>query len=77
MLKAVHESYLPNKVVIHADGSSESFLETRLPILGTLSKIDGKATAYVCENYTCSLPVTSTEQLKQLLANQVKQTASL
>ncbi|XP_041363382.1 spermatogenesis-associated protein 20-like isoform X2 [Gigantopelta aegis] len=77
MFKTVHESYLPNKVVIHADGSSESFLRTRLPILETLSKVDGKTTAYVCENYSCSLPVNSTQELKKLLASHGKQAASL
>jgi len=29
--------------------------------------INGKVTAYVCENFQCNLPVTDTEQMLQLL----------
>jgi hypothetical protein len=30
-------------------------------------QIDGKATAYVCENYACKLPVTNVEALRDQL----------
>jgi uncharacterized protein YyaL (SSP411 family) len=29
--------------------------------------IDGKATAYVCENFICKMPVNSSEELIELL----------
>jgi hypothetical protein len=29
--------------------------------------VNGKATAYVCENYACKLPVTSSAELAELL----------
>jgi uncharacterized protein YyaL (SSP411 family) len=31
--------------------------------------VDGKATAYVCHDFTCSRPVTTWEELKTLLEN--------
>jgi uncharacterized protein YyaL (SSP411 family) len=33
--------------------------------------VDGKPTAYVCENYTCSFPVTTVEELRKRLERRV------
>ncbi|XP_070580989.1 spermatogenesis-associated protein 20-like isoform X2 [Ptychodera flava] len=68
MLRCVHSVFIPNKVVIFADGNQDSCLYKSLEVLPTLEKLDGKATAYVCENYSCQLPVTSVGELKKLLA---------
>ena len=67
LLSCVHSHFLPNKVLIRSDGDSSSFLSTKLSLLSTLEKKDGKATAYVCENYTCELPVNTTAELETLL----------
>jgi uncharacterized protein YyaL (SSP411 family) len=38
-----------------------------LPFLKTVKRLNGKATAYVCENYACKLPTTDVAvMLKQL-----------
>ena len=37
------------------------------PILATMKPLDGKATAYVCENFACQLPVTEVEAFRKLL----------
>jgi uncharacterized protein YyaL (SSP411 family) len=34
-----------------------------LPLLEARGMIDGKPTAYVCQNYACKLPVTTPEDL--------------
>ena len=34
-----------------------------LPLLEARGMIDGKPTAYVCQNYVCQLPVTTPEDL--------------
>ena len=67
MLSRVHSHFLPNKVLIHTDGKPDSYLAGNLKMLSSLEKVDGKATAYVCENYTCALPVTSVEELNKTL----------
>lgn len=67
LLKAVHKHYLPNKVLLLADGKMDSFLYSKVDFLKTLQKVDGKATAYVCENYSCSLPVNTVEDLDRIL----------
>jgi uncharacterized protein YyaL (SSP411 family) len=43
-----------------SEGGGPLLLADRLPI-------DGKATAYVCEGFTCRLPVTSPQELEILL----------
>jgi uncharacterized protein YyaL (SSP411 family) len=33
-----------------------------------VTSVDGKAAAYVCENFTCQAPVTDPAKLRELLA---------
>jgi uncharacterized protein YyaL (SSP411 family) len=69
MLSAVRERYLPNAIVILADGGdSQKTLTKLLPFLETIKPIDGKATAYVCVNYACQLPTNDRSKLVELLA---------
>jgi uncharacterized protein YyaL (SSP411 family) len=39
------------------------------PLLAGRATVDGQAAAYVCENFTCQLPVTAPEELKRQLEN--------
>ena len=69
LLSIVNSFYLPNKIlVVHEPAtSSESFLSRHLEVLGSVKMVDDKATAYVCENYTCSAPVNELERLHKVL----------
>lgn len=67
LISCVNSLFLPHKVLMLADGSTEGFLYDKLPILSTLVPQDGKATAYVCENFVCALPVTCPQELRRLL----------
>jgi uncharacterized protein len=61
----INSLYLPNKVVQLAKrGTSLSEIS---PVLQGKTRIDGRPTAYVCHNFTCSAPVTSAIELKALL----------
>jgi len=64
LLKTVYERYLPNKVVMH-DGAAVE--KSDIPLLVGKSRREGKATAYVCENFRCKLPVTDPAALAQQL----------
>ncbi len=75
-VRAVHQSYLPNAVSIvkedpeaPAKGRSAAspWLE-RSPLLKDRRAIDGKPTAYVCSNYTCTEPITDLAALAKKLA---------
>ena len=64
LLDTIFSRYLPNKVVVGTpigDGGSD------LPLLQSRGMIDGKPTAYVCQNYACQLPVTEQEALSEQL----------
>jgi uncharacterized protein len=60
LLRVVFEPFVPNKVV--AGGSAQ------IPLLEARGQRDGKATAYVCENYVCQAPTTDPQELRRQLA---------
>ena len=68
MLRAIASRYLPDKVILLADGSDgQQFLARRLPFLAAMTPIGGRAAAYVCENYACQLPTADVLKLEQML----------
>jgi uncharacterized protein YyaL (SSP411 family) len=57
LLQEVHSRFIPNKIILLADGGSgQKTLSSYIPFLETVRTIDGKPTAYLCENFTCKLP---------------------
>ena len=69
MLRAVHSHFIPNKILMVVDGTNEGFLYEKVELLKPLQMLDGKATAYVCENFACAAPTNSLEQFEQLLGS--------
>ena len=65
IIQQVQYSYLPNKTLQWV--SPDARLEEISPLLEGKSQIGGKATVYVCRNFTCAPPVTDWEGLKPLL----------
>jgi len=64
----VHRHFVPNKVLLLADGSDgQRYLEEKMEALREMKPVDGKAAAYVCENFTCKAPVTDPGALNALL----------
>ena len=59
LLQTVNGNFHPNKVLVGADKEGKY----GLPLLESRGMINGEPTAYVCENYTCQLPVTTPEEL--------------
>ena len=66
LLREVWRHYVPNKVVAPSVVSEPE--AAALPLLQDRPPIDGRATAYVCENYTCKQPVTDPAELASQLA---------
>ena len=62
LLRTVNGRYLANRVLVGA-GGPEAAAAATLPLLEGRGLIDGKPTAYVCENYACQLPVTDATAL--------------
>src|SRR5204862_7826332 len=68
LLKEVHRHFLPNTIVLLADGSEgQKYLGERNGAVRAMSLVEGKPAAYVCENFTCKAPVTDLKQLGDLL----------
>jgi hypothetical protein len=63
MLKAIRSRFMPETVVaFNPDGGTGTDLEKLAPFLREQRSIDGKATAYVCQNYACQAPTTDYRQ---------------
>ena len=68
MLDEIYRHYLPNKVILLADGAEgQDFLSKKLDIFNVINPVDGETTAFVCENYTCEMPTTELATLSRLL----------
>jgi uncharacterized protein YyaL (SSP411 family) len=73
LVRAVHEIYLPNKILLLADGAEgQKVLGSRLEFIREVQPLGGKATAFVCENYTCQLPTTDLNTLRKQLTQPQK-----
>ncbi|MBI3008166.1 MAG: thioredoxin domain-containing protein [Candidatus Omnitrophica bacterium] len=68
MLKVIRSQFLPRKIVLlHPGGKNGEEIEKIAAFLKEQRAINGKATAYVCENYACKLPTTNIKELEKLL----------
>ena len=70
LLSVIRSRYIPNKVVLLADGGEgQHWLTQHIEALRLIGPVQGKSAAYVCRNFTCDLPITEPEQLARLLEN--------
>jgi uncharacterized protein YyaL (SSP411 family) len=70
ILREVRLHYLPNTILFLADGGEgQKYLGQKLEAVRAMKKINGRAAAYVCENFTCKAPVTDGSALRKLLSS--------
>ena len=50
-------------MIFHPSDENREAIEQLVPFIKEQNSIDGKATAYVCENYACKLHTTKVEQM--------------
>jgi len=70
MLDALRGMFLPSSVVLLRAG--DAGIAELAPFTRELEAVDGKATAYVCENFACQLPVTTPGELAGLIGRKGK-----
>jgi uncharacterized protein YyaL (SSP411 family) len=64
MLQAIRLRFLPRKILIlHPEGEKGKAIEKIVPFLKDQNKINGKATAYICESYACKAPTTDVAKM--------------
>ena len=66
LLDVINARYLPNSVLASASIGDERALSA-IALLADRPLKDQRATAYVCQNFTCQAPVTEPEALARLL----------
>ena len=67
MVDALRKSFLPNKVIIRRTSENAEALAKLAPYTETQRSRDGRATAYVCQNFACQLPTIEVEKMMQSL----------
>ena len=68
--RAVAMRYRPFAVTLSLTSDQQQSLESVLPVLAGMRPVAGRAVAYVCANFSCRPPVTTSEELERELAAQ-------
>ncbi|MCL0028935.1 thioredoxin domain-containing protein [Dehalococcoidia bacterium] len=66
LVEQVYRPFIPNRVLVVA--TPDDVEESGYPLLSGRTMVDGKAAAYLCENYVCRLPLTDSSELAAQLA---------
>jgi uncharacterized protein len=68
MASVLHQQLGPRRAILGADGAAgQAWLAARRPYLAEMKSLVNRATAYVCENFTCQAPITSAGELQRNL----------
>jgi hypothetical protein len=68
MRRAIDSRYLPNLVTIFKPvDSGDPEIVRYAEFTRPHTAVEGRATAYVCENYACQLPTTDTQEMLRLI----------
>jgi uncharacterized protein YyaL (SSP411 family) len=68
LLRVFHSRFVPNRIVLLVDSpEARQWVVAGIPTIAAMEKLDGRASAYVCRNFTCQLPVSEPEQFAGLI----------
>ncbi|XP_054711085.1 spermatogenesis-associated protein 20-like [Uloborus diversus] len=76
LLKTVHRHFLPFKILLLVNEESKALLKARLKTLKDVQVDESNTLAYICQKNSCSLPVSSSEEIEKLLLETQPQTES-
>jgi uncharacterized protein len=68
LLRTLYSKYVPHKVVLLVDSpEARAAFAASIPTVAAMEQLEGRASAYVCRDYTCQLPVNQAAQLDELI----------
>jgi hypothetical protein len=67
LTKTLANRYLPFATTLSLTEQRRDRIGAALPLVASMKRVDGRAAAYVCRNFTCGAPATSVEELEQAL----------
>jgi len=68
LLREVNHRYQPNAVLMLADGGSgQAYFDQKIEFFKDVHPLNGKATAYICENFVCREPTNDVAVMIRLL----------
>ena len=77
MMSLAYNTFEPGRILLLADnGANEKYLARQLLFIEDMDMIDDKATAYVCKDFVCQLPVNTLNNLKKQLLSKSAETRS-
>ena len=69
LLAEARRRHLPHLVtILVADKAAREYFAPRHPTIENLPATAAEPTAYLCEDYTCLLPVTDPEKLREIIS---------
>lgn len=69
LLAEAESVYSRSRLILLADGAeNQKYLAARHPFLENVVRLEGKATAYFCSDFTCKMPTSDPAVLRQQLA---------
>ena len=75
LIATVREMYLPHAAVLLVpSGPTGAAIRKLAPFAEAYTPVQGKAAAYVCQDFSCQLPTTDPDKLTRLLEEATKQT---
>ena len=68
LLRELHTRFVPSRVVLLVDSpETQQALAAGIPSIASMNPLEGRASAYVCRNYTCQLPVSEPAKFAELI----------
>ncbi|HLK66800.1 MAG TPA: thioredoxin domain-containing protein [Bryobacteraceae bacterium] len=68
LVRTLYSHFVPARVILLVDSdTTRRTLAAGIPTIASMQKVDGRASAYVCRNYTCQLPVSEPGKFAELI----------
>ncbi|HEY2015246.1 MAG TPA: thioredoxin domain-containing protein [Bryobacteraceae bacterium] len=68
LVRTLYARFVPHRIVLLVDSpETRQALGARIPTIRTMEKLGGRASAYVCRDYACQLPVSEPEKFAELI----------